>query len=88
MKIILQPETIDEVGVKYNDDGIKLCFQTQSGDRVFLVLDDEVLGHVIEHLIYYAWGTTVEEVFKFADEKDNTGVSISINDSASSEIPF
>jgi hypothetical protein len=85
VKIILQPETIDEVGVKYTEDGVKLCFLTQSGDKVFLVLDDEVLGHVIEHLIYYAWGTTVEVAFKFTDEGETEAP---INDSDSSEIPF
>ncbi|MBS4025887.1 MAG: hypothetical protein KGZ96_09465 [Clostridia bacterium] len=79
MKIVLQPEIIDEVDIKYSEDGIKLCFLTQSGDKVFLVLADEVLGHVIEHLIYYAWEITVEESFKFSDD---------IDDSDSSEIPF
>jgi hypothetical protein len=79
LKIVLQPEIIDEVDIKYSEDGIKLCFLTQSGDKVFLVLADEVLGHVIEHLIYYAWEITVEESFKFSDD---------IDDSDSSEIPF
>jgi hypothetical protein len=87
MKILLQPEIIDEVGIEYTEDGIKLCFLTQSGDKVFLVLDDEVLGHVIEHLIYYAWGITVEESFKVTDE-GNREASINIDDSDSSEIPF
>lgn len=61
--IILHPDVIDEIKIWETESGIQLRFETQSGDRCFLELDNEMLGYVIKQLIHYAWHMTLEEAF-------------------------
>jgi len=61
--LIVRADSIDEIGIEHVESGIRLCFEAQSGDGFFVELHDEVLCHVIAHLIHYAWDITLEECF-------------------------
>jgi len=61
--IILHPDTTDELKFLPVDSGIRLCVEAQSGDTFVFELDDELIGYVIEQLVFYAWNTTFEELF-------------------------
>ena len=64
MMIIVRPNSIHEIKFNETKTGIQLCFEAESGDRFYLELEDEILGHVIEQMLYYAWSITFEEAFR------------------------
>lgn len=71
MTIIVHPDAIDEIGIWVTESGIQLRLEAQSGDKYFLELGDEVVGYVIKQLVYYAWNTTVEEMFGHNTDNGN-----------------
>lgn len=64
MTIIVRPNSIHEVNFNLTKAGIQLCFEAESGDKFYLELEGEILGHVIEQMLFYAWGFTFEEAFR------------------------
>jgi len=71
MTIILHPDAIDEIGIWVTESGIQLRLEAASGDKCFIELGDEVVGYIIEQLVYYAWNITVEEAFGHNADKEN-----------------
>jgi len=61
--LTVRADSIDEVGIEVVESGIQLRFEAQYGDKFYVELDDEVLGHVIAHLMHYAWDITLEDYF-------------------------
>lgn len=75
MTIIVRPNSIHEIKLNETKAGIQLCFEAESGDKFYLELGDDVLGYVVEQLLYYAWGITFEEAFRInsgGGENDST----------------
>ncbi len=74
MTIIVRPNSIHEIKLTETKAGIQFCFEAESGEKFFLELENEILGHVIEQMLHYAWGITFEEAFRVDScrEKDKS----------------
>lgn len=74
MTIIVRPNSIHEIKLNETKAGIQLCFEAESGDKFYLDLSDEMLGYVIEQMLYYGWGITFEEAFGHHPGGENESV--------------